>query len=68
MRGEMWNESSGKSSGKSRVYGRDVLVFLPGTAEITLLATTLEFLIKSGYITGVKVYKINARVDQETID
>eukprot|EP00971_Amphidinium_carterae_P048392 953857-Amphidinium_carterae.1 len=54
MRGEMWNDSSGKSGGKGRAQGRDVLVFLPGTAEITLLATTLEFLIKSGYITGVK--------------
>eukprot|EP00971_Amphidinium_carterae_P343331 6483018-Amphidinium_carterae.1 len=61
MRGEMWNESPGKSGGKGREQGRDILVFLPGTAEITLLATTLEFLIKSGYITGVKVYKINAR-------
>eukprot|EP00971_Amphidinium_carterae_P163349 3238926-Amphidinium_carterae.1 len=31
------------------------------------MATTLEMLIKAGYITGVKIYKINARVDQETI-
>eukprot|EP00971_Amphidinium_carterae_P322303 6405827-Amphidinium_carterae.5 len=69
MRGELWSETGGKAKGKGgREQGRDVLVFLPGTAEITLLATTLEFLIKAGYITGVKVYKINARVDQETLD
>eukprot|EP00971_Amphidinium_carterae_P336211 6472444-Amphidinium_carterae.1 len=48
--------------------GRDILVFLPGTAEISLMATTLECLVKGGYITAVKVYKINARVDQKTLN
>eukprot|EP00971_Amphidinium_carterae_P332839 6467208-Amphidinium_carterae.1 len=47
--------------------GKDILVFLPGTAEISLMATTLECLVKGGYITAVKVYKINARVDQKTL-
>eukprot|EP00971_Amphidinium_carterae_P139721 2768177-Amphidinium_carterae.1 len=41
--------------------GRDILVFLPGTSEISVMATTLECLVKGGYITAVKVYKINAR-------
>eukprot|EP00971_Amphidinium_carterae_P334070 6469153-Amphidinium_carterae.1 len=67
MRGELWDGDPSPSD-QRREPGRDVLVFLPGTAEITLLGTTLEFLIKAGYITGVKVYKINARVDQETLD
>eukprot|EP00971_Amphidinium_carterae_P082536 1632440-Amphidinium_carterae.1 len=48
--------------------GRDILVFLPGTSEISLMATTLECLVKGGYITAVKVYKINARVDQKTLN
>eukprot|EP00971_Amphidinium_carterae_P340268 6478511-Amphidinium_carterae.1 len=48
--------------------GRDILVFLPGTSEISLMATTLECLVKGGYITAVKVYKINARVDQRTLN
>eukprot|EP00971_Amphidinium_carterae_P344737 6485311-Amphidinium_carterae.1 len=68
MRGEMWNETPGKVGAQGREYGRDILVFLPGTGEISLMATTLELLIKAGYITGVKIYKINARVDQETIE
>eukprot|EP00971_Amphidinium_carterae_P023158 456976-Amphidinium_carterae.1 len=60
MRGALWDENPSQPS-QGREQGRDILVFLPGTAEITLLGTTLEFLIKAGYITGVKVYKINAR-------
>eukprot|EP00971_Amphidinium_carterae_P199519 3959771-Amphidinium_carterae.2 len=48
--------------------GKDILVFLPGTAEISIMATTLECLVKGGYITAVKVYKINARVDQKTLN
>eukprot|EP00971_Amphidinium_carterae_P263186 5221680-Amphidinium_carterae.1 len=32
------------------------------------MATTLECLVKGGYITAVKVYKINARVDQKTLN
>eukprot|EP00971_Amphidinium_carterae_P272065 5399572-Amphidinium_carterae.1 len=67
MRGELWDENPRHPS-QGREMGRDILVFLPGTAEITLLGTTLEFLIKAGYITGVKIYKINARVDQETLN
>eukprot|EP00971_Amphidinium_carterae_P214333 4253611-Amphidinium_carterae.9 len=47
--------------------GKDILVFLPGTAESSLMATTSECLVKGGYITAVKVYKINARVDQKTL-
>eukprot|EP00971_Amphidinium_carterae_P208711 4140864-Amphidinium_carterae.1 len=31
------------------------------------MATTLECLVRGGYITAIKVYKINARVNQETI-
>eukprot|EP00971_Amphidinium_carterae_P301459 5989683-Amphidinium_carterae.1 len=32
------------------------------------MATTLECLVKGGYITAMKVYKINARVDQKTLN
>eukprot|EP00971_Amphidinium_carterae_P136905 2712861-Amphidinium_carterae.1 len=31
------------------------------------MASTLECLVKGGYMTAVKVYKINARIDQKTI-
>eukprot|EP00971_Amphidinium_carterae_P087932 1739872-Amphidinium_carterae.1 len=48
--------------------GRDILVFLPGTSEIPILATTIECLVKGGYITAVRVYKIKARVDQKTVN
>eukprot|EP00971_Amphidinium_carterae_P087474 1730661-Amphidinium_carterae.1 len=47
--------------------GRDILVFLPGTADISTMATTIECLVKGGYMTAVRVYKINARVDQKTL-
>eukprot|EP00971_Amphidinium_carterae_P346687 6488294-Amphidinium_carterae.1 len=61
---KMWNEEDPihKRDWKNDPRpGRDILVFLPGTAEISQMATTLECLVKGGYITSVKVYKINAR-------
>eukprot|EP00971_Amphidinium_carterae_P066269 1312323-Amphidinium_carterae.1 len=65
MQGELWDEPAERRGGA--YTGKDILLFLPGTAEISIMATTLELLNKAGYITGVKVYKINARVDQKTI-
>eukprot|EP00971_Amphidinium_carterae_P006150 121053-Amphidinium_carterae.2 len=31
------------------------------------MASTIECLVKGGYLSAIKVYKINARVDQKTV-
>eukprot|EP00971_Amphidinium_carterae_P330333 6463314-Amphidinium_carterae.1 len=64
---KLWSERNLSKQYVAQRKGIDILVFLPGTAEISLLASTIECLVKGGYMTAVKVYKINARVDQKTI-
>eukprot|EP00971_Amphidinium_carterae_P140617 2786619-Amphidinium_carterae.1 len=63
----LWSESDLSQQYKRSRKGIDILVFLPGTAEISLMASTIECLVKGGYLSAIKVYKINARVDRKTI-
>eukprot|EP00971_Amphidinium_carterae_P281141 5582199-Amphidinium_carterae.1 len=64
---KLWSEKDPSQQYTRNRKGIDILVFLPGTAEISLMASTIECLVKGGYMTAIKVYKINARIDQKTI-
>eukprot|EP00971_Amphidinium_carterae_P128590 2547090-Amphidinium_carterae.1 len=64
---KLWSEKDPSQQHVKNRKGIDILVFLPGTAEISLMASTIECLVKGGYMTAIKVYKINARIDQKTI-
>eukprot|EP00971_Amphidinium_carterae_P217829 4324156-Amphidinium_carterae.1 len=63
----LWSEKDPSQQYIKSRKGIDILVFLPGTAETSLMASTIECLVKGGYLSAIKVYKINARVDQKTI-
>eukprot|EP00971_Amphidinium_carterae_P072471 1433623-Amphidinium_carterae.3 len=67
LQDKMWGEKDPDYKTKNNRKRRDILVFWPGTAEICTMATTIECLVKGGYITAVRVYKINARVDQKAL-
>eukprot|EP00971_Amphidinium_carterae_P153994 3053925-Amphidinium_carterae.1 len=52
LQDKLWSEKDPSKRYVSQRKGIDILVFLPGTAEISLMASTIECLVKGGYMTA----------------